>query len=189
MAWIATLTKFELSFTYPFMSLSFVFVFFELLRYVIVYRELSGINNRHIQASFHRMEQEHTIQHTTRWSSGGLSVLQSGPGVSGRPPPCATMAAGARAAAGLQNSDPMTSQTKPEQRRVTGVLSRSFMSWLEQVQELINYIDERRRDFDAILMDRLRRHYESYAPQTPKPKKRKRKRKAKQVIRLGSLAN
>ena len=80
------------------------------------------------------------------------------------------------------DSDTATSSAGSARRRLTGVLSRSFISWLEQVHELIRYIDERRRDFDGLLMERLRRHYESYAPQTPKPKKRKRKRKARKVM-------
>ena len=67
-------------------------------------------------------------------------------------------------------------------RGLAGVLSEGFIAWLGQIRELITYIDDRRRDFDGILMERLRRHYESYAPTTPKPKKHKRKRTRTQVM-------
>ena len=67
-------------------------------------------------------------------------------------------------------------------RRLAGLLSESFVAWVTEIRELIRYIDERRRDFDGILIERLRRHYESYTPETPKPRKRRRKRKAAKVM-------
>ena len=116
------------------------------------------------------------VHNTVCWCEQTCSV--SGPAAS-------TMDNRSRNPTHLQpEADAPVGLPEPEspRRGLAGVLSEGFIAWLGQIRELITYIDDRRRDFDGVLMERLRRHYESYAPTTPKPKKRKRKRKRKKVM-------
>lgn len=64
--------------------------------------------------------------------------------------------------------------------RLAGIASGAFITWLRQVRDIIDYVDER-RDFDAFLAERLRQHYESFAPEPPKLRRGKKRRKTSKV--------
>lgn len=65
--------------------------------------------------------------------------------------------------------------------RLRGLVSDSFIAWLEENRALMRYVEER-RDFDTFLDGRLKNHYESYSEQAQQSKQRrsKRKRRTKQ---------